>query len=187
MFNHTVGVDVNYIHDCDGTEIMLFNIVCLGTGIQIEVVLREGTGTPSSLECLDAFMQYWVSWAGFPKEVITDRGLNNRGVYAKELAAAGVITTSIGLEAPYQLGKVERHGAIWKTVAGKVIETRNISGMRAMMIVAAETNPVVNQMNRVGGFAPAQWVLGRTPRYGAGELGDDEQEGQYGSLDRGED
>eukprot|EP00973_Karenia_brevis_P079383 11016596-Karenia_brevis.AAC.1 len=37
-------------------------------------------------------------------------------------------------------------------------------------------------MNRVGGFSPAQWVIGRQPRRGA-ETADDETAGQLNSLE----
>ena len=72
--------------------------------------LREGKGTPKSQECLDAFMLGWVSWAGWPEQVITDRGLHNRGVFAKTLGANGIAIRNTGVEAPEQLGAVERHG-----------------------------------------------------------------------------
>ena len=69
---------------------MFFNMVCQGTGFQLEVLLRVGKGTPQSSLCLDVFMNHWVSWAGYRKELVTDRGLNNRGIFAKELSAGGV-------------------------------------------------------------------------------------------------
>jgi len=106
---------------------------------------------------------------------VSDRGLNNRGIFVKELSAAGVYCGSIGLEAPYQLAKVERHGDIWKKIASKVIETKNLTGMKSMRRLAHVVNVMVNEMNRTGGFSPVQWVLGRRPRYSAGEQGDDEQ------------
>ena len=91
--------------------------------------------------------------------MVTDRGLNNRGVFAKELSAAGVYCASIGLEAPYQLGKVERHGGIWKDIAAKGIEAKAIRGLRGMATLAAEVTGVVNEKSRVGGFSPSQWFL----------------------------
>ena len=87
--------------------------------------------------------------------VAQSRSLRERGI-----AAAGVYASSIGLEAPYQLGRVERHGTIWNTVAAQTNETLNITGVRAMSIVAAEVNHVVNEMNRLGGVSHTQWVLG---------------------------
>ena len=51
-----------------------------------------------------------------------------------------------------------------------------------MKLMAGEVNAVINEMSRKGGFSPAQWVLGRQPRYGGGEQGDDEQAGQIGCI-----
>ena len=36
-FNHTIGMDVNYIHDYAGIIHMFLNIVCMGTGYQMEL------------------------------------------------------------------------------------------------------------------------------------------------------
>ena len=98
--------------DDEGETYMFFNVVCQGTGFQLEVLLRTGHGTPQSSLCLEVFLNHWVSWAGYPKELVSDRGLNNRGIFCEELSAAGVYCGSIGLEAPYQLGKVERRGDV---------------------------------------------------------------------------
>ena len=48
IFNHTVGVDVNYLVDYECETYMFFNMVCQGTGFQLEVLLRVGKGTPQS-------------------------------------------------------------------------------------------------------------------------------------------
>ena len=117
-FNHTLGVDVLYQVDADGVTHQFFNMSCMGTGFQTVVYLCVGKGTPKSSDCLDVVMTHWVQWAGYPKYIVADRGLHNRGIFAKELSAAGVYCGNIGLEAPYQLGKVERHGDIWKKIMG---------------------------------------------------------------------
>ena len=52
--------------DANGTTFMLLNLVDLGSEYQIECVLRGGHGIPTSLECLDALMQYWISWQAIP-------------------------------------------------------------------------------------------------------------------------
>ena len=64
--------------------------------------------------------------------MISDRGLNNRGVFARELNAAGCYTGSIGLEAPYQLARVEKQGDVWKKIASKVIENKGVTGIEQM-------------------------------------------------------
>ena len=183
IFNHSVGIDVDYVYDYDNVTIMLLNIVDLGTGFQMQTYLRTGKGTPKSSECYDAFMQSWVSWAGYPEKLICDRGLNNRGVFIREMSAAGVDCSNVGLEAAYQLGKVERHGGIWKKVAAKVIDAKKVRGEKDMHRLVSEVNAVVNEMSRTGGFSPAQWVTGRQPRYAAGERGDNEQAHQLNAME----
>ena len=51
-----------------------------------------------------------------------------------------------------------------------------------MNIVASETCATINELSRHGGISPAQWVLGRTPRYSAGEQGDTETAGMIGAI-----
>eukprot|EP00973_Karenia_brevis_P008960 1213428-Karenia_brevis.AAC.1 len=51
-----------------------------------------------------------------------------------------------------------------------------------MMRMTAEANSFENEMNRVGGFSPAQWIIGRQPRRGA-ETSDDETNGSPNSLE----
>ena len=78
MFNKEVGIDVLELHDFKGRCHMFHNIVDHGTNFQIVWYLREGWGQPSSRECLSAFQQAWTNWAGWPEEVVTDRGLHDR-------------------------------------------------------------------------------------------------------------
>ena len=128
VFNHEVGVDVLELHDADEKCHLFLNIVDQGTNFQIVVHLLEGEGTPKSSHCAKAFMSAWVSWAGWPKNVVVDRGLHNRGAFAKLLAAHGICIRHIALESPEQLGRVERHGGMWKAVAKRVIRSQRVRG-----------------------------------------------------------
>lgn len=95
VFKLKLGIDVNYFTDADGDTYRLFNMVELGTSFPIEAVLRRRRGTQESAHCLDVVMQHWVSWAGYPKEISADSGLNNRGVFCKELSAAECIAETL--------------------------------------------------------------------------------------------
>ena len=64
---------------------------------------------------------------------------------------------------------------------------KHVVGFNAMRRLAMEVNAGVNEMNRTGGLSPEQWVLGRRPRYSAGEQRDDETVGQLGSLEQRDD
>jgi hypothetical protein len=123
-FNREVGVDVLEAKDSEGNPYLLLNIICLGTSFQQCVPIRPGVGQPTSSECLDAFLNRWVSWAGWPVGLKCDRGLHNRGRFAKTLTEHGVIVRQAGVEAPYQIGKVERHGDIFKSMLKKTVKDK---------------------------------------------------------------
>eukprot|EP00973_Karenia_brevis_P017717 2434662-Karenia_brevis.AAC.1 len=72
-----------------------------------------GKGTPTSKQCCEVFLQSWVHWAGWPKNAMTDRGLNRRGRFARLSGARAICIRNIALESREQLGRTERHGDIW--------------------------------------------------------------------------
>ena len=53
---------------------------------------------------------------------------------------------------------------MWKHVMKRVINACKVTRDDHMRILAAEANAIVNDGSRKGGFSPAQWVLGRSPR-----------------------
>ena len=119
---------------------------------------------PSPQACLRVFLHGWTRWAGWPKLVLCDRRTHNRGIFGSTLAKNGVVIRPAGLEAPEQIGRVERRGAMHKKMMSKVIKDTHALGKKAMHIILSECLNAVNEMTRHGGFAPAQWVLSRLPR-----------------------
>ena len=99
-----------------------------------------------------AFLQGWVIWSGWPRAVLTDRGLHNRGVFAQLLGAHGVSIKNIGLESPEQLGRTERHGGMWKRVAKRAVHAQKVKGVDEMIILALPSNTMMNDGARKGGF-----------------------------------
>ena len=112
--------------------------------------------------CLGAFAHGWTRWAGWPELVRCDRGTHNRGVFGSTLARNGVVIRPAGLEAPEQIGRVERRGTMLKKMMSKVIKDTHASGRESMDMILSECLNAANEMTRHGGFAPAQWVLVRT-------------------------
>lgn len=151
-------MDINFCHDYNGNVFMILNLVCVGTGYQMELYIREGKGVPRLSVCVDLVLTHWVNWAGYPKSIISDFVLKNRGVFIREINAANVSCSSIGLEAPNQIAKVERHGSMWKHVRETVVQGRQITEPRKMKIMAAETTAVTIMQNRYGGFRLCVWL-----------------------------
>ena len=127
-------------------------------------------------------MLHWCSWAGWPKVVVCDRGLHNRGAFAKMLGERGIPITPIALESPEQIGTVERHGALWKHIAKRVIAARQLVAEEDVKLMTCEINSVKNEQSRTGGFAPAQWVLGKYPHAPTGDRFDEDSWADMGIL-----
>ena len=142
-------------------------------------MLGPATGQPSSRTCFEAFRARWVSAFGWPETVTCDRGLHNRGYFAKALAAGGVHLRNVGLESPHQLGRAERHGGTLKLMIEKVVTASGATGPSAIADAVETCCATKNAMLTVGGFSPDQWVLGRQLR-APGSLTNEDEAGKLG-------
>jgi hypothetical protein len=80
------------------------------------------------------------------------------------LTEHGVLIHQAGVEAPYQIGNIERHGSIFKSMLKRIIRENSIVGYEGIENAAAITCTTKNTMTRTGGYSPSQWVLGYNPR-----------------------
>ena len=136
-----------------------------GVSIRLEVVGEAG-GVPSSRRCLDCFVRMWCNWAGSPKVLKVDRGTHNRGIFMSELEKMGTEVRSVATEAPFQLGRTERHGGILKSMLQRMINAAQVVGEMELQLAVCQAVECKNRWGNCGGFSPAQWVLGRNPRSG---------------------
>ena len=125
-FNHKLHVDVLTLHDVEGvrwhsSRLYVKKVVCLAA------------------KCLQKFMSHWVSWAGWPKIVTTDRGTHNRGVFARTLAKNGVYVRPVGLESPEHLGRGESHGDMFKTNMKRIIREHHLTSKEHIKMAVAES------------------------------------------------
>ena len=185
-FNNDVGLDAFELHDHSGERHSFLNILCQGTTFQACCLVKDGGGQPKSSECLMSFLTGWVNFAGWPRYITCDRGLHNRGTFCKEVRRNGVLVRQAALESPEQIGRVERHGGVWKRIAERIITANQITGGFEMQMMSAEINAVKNEMSRIAGFAPSQWVLGKLPR-NPGSLTEAAESGDLGVLQARED
>ena len=125
VFGRNLGIDVLEVKDVVDEPYLCLN---LGTTFQQVVLLRQGHGSPSSRECLNSFVSLWVGWAGWPQTLSCDRGVHNRGVFARTLAQHGVLIRQAGVESPEQIGRVERHGGFFKAVLKRMITEHAVRG-----------------------------------------------------------
>ena len=161
----------------------VLNCVCMGTTFQQAFIVRDGNtnGVPKSSDCLKAFYNGWVRPYGLPNGMVMDRGLHNRGVFSTTLQQKGVTFRQAALEAPEQIGRVERRNAMLKHMMQKVIKDTEATGRDAVDMVLTESINAINELARHDGFAPAQWVLSKLPRQPA-TLGDEREASDIGTM-----
>ena len=126
-FNHNLAVDVFEVGDMNNVRYSILSIVDTSTSFHQAAVVSVGGGQPSSSKCWQKFQSVWARWAGYPVMVTTDRGLHNRGHFARGLTASGVYMRQAALESPWQLGKGERQGGILKILMKKPIAEQRAS------------------------------------------------------------
>lgn len=74
-----------------------------------------------------------MAWAGQPQY-----GTNNHGIFMNELEKRGCKFKLVALEAPHQLGKVERGGGVLKGMLQRVINATSMIGELEMQMALAE-------------------------------------------------
>ena len=163
-FNSTVGLDIFEVKDAAEVRYQVLHAVCHGTTYQCGEVLGVAKGVPASSQCLQAFLRFWCVWAGPPNCIVVDRGLHNRGIFQSELEKAGVTFRYAATEAPWELGRTERHGGLLKGIMSRTILAEQIAGLDGLQIVLVESLNTKNRLGNAGGFSPQQWVLGRHPK-----------------------
>ena len=104
---------------------------------------------------------------GPPHAVVCDRGMRNQG-RMKDLLAHPRHCPSLhytGVEAPFQLGRGERQGGLFKELLYAAMEERQdqVIGVNQVKVLVSETCVVKNMKLNHHGFTPYQWVLGKLP------------------------
>ena len=109
----------------------VLNILCLATDFHraVAVPLQSHDGI-SAENVADSFRKFWIEAYGSPDFILTDEGPENIGEPMRKLTAFYNITQkAIAGGAPWQNGKVERHGGVLKDIILKDTR-RHFSSLR---------------------------------------------------------
>lgn len=104
-----------------------------------------------------------------------DRGKEYLAYFSDYLKEYGVEQETVPLEAPWQSGKVERAGALWKEILFKTVRETQLRGLDDMIIASAIISQCRNSFPRPNGYSPSQWVLGLSEVRVPGSLLDSEE------------
>eukprot|EP00435_Cladocopium_sp_Y103_P037754 s1878_g10.t1 len=187
VFNHHVLIDVFYGKDVTGASFSFLNIVDDATGYQVVSCLGQAQGPPASKAILRHFLTSWSSWAGLPQSIQVDRGKEYLAFFSEYLKSYGVEQETIPLEAPWQDGKCEKAGDLWKQVLHRSVQDMQLQGLDDMMTATSIITQCRNSFPRPTGYSPVQWVLGLSEVRIPGSLLDEDEAQRLEILEAADD
>ena len=176
-FNHEVSLDCFEVRDGANNRHTVLSAVDLGT-LYHQAWWVAGGGVPKSSICAEAFLNGWIMAYGPPHSVVCDRGMHNQGRMKDLLRIHGIMLRYTGVEAPFQLGRGERQGGLFKELLYAAMEERQVIGVNQVKTLIGETCVVKNMKLNHHGFTPYKWVLGKLP-VDVTSLTTEESEGRY--------
>ena len=111
-----VGIDIFYIPDSTNTRSLpILSMVDLGTNYH----MVEYVESKEPERLWGTFWKVWARTFGLPQYVTVDEDREFRGGFSRLCSNAGVIMFRAAARAPWQQGKVERHGGVFKMMVEK--------------------------------------------------------------------
>ena len=166
-----VGIDVFYIPDHTNTRsIPILSMVDLGTNYQmVEMVENK---EPDRLR--GTFWKVWARTFGLPQYVTVDEGREFRGGFTRLCGDAGVVMFRAAARAPWQQGKVERHGGVFKMMLEKSREELPPTSQEELVQMLYACENAKNRFSNRSGYGPTQRQIGQWPRMPSSLLSDEE-------------
>ena len=116
----------------------------------------------------------WIQYFGPPMLIIADQGKEFLGTQFKEFTNANsILLHIIDVRAPWQNGRTERHGDIYKRIFEHARWMHSPSSSVALQRLAMECNAAKNRLSNRSGYSPLQRVFGIGHRLPADLTSDD--------------
>ena len=163
-FNEVVGMDLIKTQD-----LWMLNMLCWGTNLQfVEVVDDKKAET-----IYQTFVKAWVAHYGPPTLIVVDQGNEFRDPFASKVNEMGINMHVIDVRSPWQNGRTEKAGGLFKARLEKVIQEATLVTDEEIRTAIYETAAAHNRYYHRSGFSPAQRVFGQNHRLPASLLSDD--------------
>ena len=132
------------------------------------------------------FTSGWLHWAGAPLYLVSDQGSEWLGAFQALTERLGTGIRTAGLEAPWQIGVVERAGAVLGEIMRITIDEAYVVGKQEMKLTAVFSAKAKNSRVTASGYSARARVFGLDERLPGGlveqpEMGENEAEIQVGS------
>ena len=168
--NEILGVDLFEIESLEGSKIVFCNMVCWGTLYQLCIPITDKT-VGMVAKCT---AERWIQYFGPPMLILADQRKEFVGTQFKEFTNANsILLHIIDVRAPWQNGRTERHGDIYKRIFERARWMHSPSSPVALQHLAMECNAAKNRLSNRSGYSPLQRVFGIRHRLPADLISDD--------------
>jgi hypothetical protein len=166
-FNERVSIDGFDWKGKQGQNYYVIHI--LDEATRFHLGLRTQRNIQSTLKTLH---NIWFQWAGYPQQIAHDQGGEFMTDGWKNLLLENGIQ-SILSAAPWQRGRIERHGAVIKDMLDRMDNEQTISDAQHFDEALVQCFRAKNTMSVVDGYSPEQAVLGRASKLPASIVSDE--------------
>ena len=160
-FNEQVVMDLIYIHDIAGETHTILSIVDDASHYHV----LQRLDNRSAENVISSLIKGWFRFFGPPENILLDAEGAMKSFDFQEMAAqAGCTMRFVPADAHWQLGRAERHGAVAKEIANRIIVQHGVQTAEDIEVAVTMAGFAKNQLIRRAGVCPSQWVFGRSPR-----------------------
>ncbi len=166
-----VGIDLFFIPDLNNRRSLpVLNVVDLGTNYQMIEMLES----KDPLHIWRIFWKIWVRTFGLPQFVAIDEGREFRGGFSRLCAGAGTVVFRAAARAPWQQGRVERHGGVIKEMIEKSREELPPASFEDLVHILNACECAKNRYSNRSGYSPTQRMIGHWPRVPSSLMSDED-------------
>ena len=168
--NRVLGVDLIFLPEVGGKETFPA-LSILDWGSNYQVVERVENKHPDTV--WNTMWSCWFRTFGWPDVIVCDAGKEFSRKFMQLATSCGIVVQPIAAKAPWQQGRTERHGALFKELLAKGREETVISSPEELRRLMQETEMAKNRFSNRSGYSPIQRQIGQWPKVPSELLSDD--------------
>lgn len=160
-------------------KITSLNVICWGT--LFNVFFPTPQKSKSSSDVWKAMLLGWIRVFGPMQVLLVDGGQEFVGDgFASQAERAGILLEVANADAPWERGRTERAGGIFKEIYYKARELASPINREECEVLIHEAAWAKSSMSNRSGYSPMQRVFGRAPVINLETTGDGIQDSQLG-------
>eukprot|EP00435_Cladocopium_sp_Y103_P012580 s2098_g3.t1 len=168
--NRVLGIDLIFLPEVGGKETFPA-LSILDWGSNFQMVERVENKQPETM--WNALWSCWFRTFGWPDVLVCDSGKEFSKKFMQLATSSGIVVQPIAAKAPWQQGRTERHGALYKELLAKGREETVVSTREELQRLMQETEMAKNRFSNRSGYSPIQRQIGQWPKVPSTLISDD--------------